>query len=297
MSAFGDQLKEAREAQGVSLAAVADVTRISARHLAALERNDLDGLPRGPFGKGYIQAYAQFLGIDPEPILEAYRAQERQRGLGTPETQRQTLEEFSQIVGQRSETRSPGLLSAPRTRMALALTAAGILGAAGWLIFARESPSPTSTISPSPAEQRRPEANAAPKPMPGETRAPEKPVGVPAPTMDTPSAGFHVSDSGVGTGIENRRLVGRADRFVEGTLVSFWTRAVGGVPGDVIRHVWIHDGREVMRVDLAIGGSHWRTHSRFTLPEGAIGSWTAEARDPDGRTLAREEFVCVAEEH
>jgi nucleotide-binding universal stress UspA family protein len=96
--------------------------------------------------------------------------------------------------------------------------------------------------------------------------------------------------------VESRRLVGRADRFVEGAEVSFWTRVLGGRPGDEIRHFWFHEGRVAMRADLAIGGSHWRTHSRLELPRGATGTWTVEARDLDGRILAREEFLCVSGE-
>jgi hypothetical protein len=64
----------------------------------------------------------------------------------------------------------------------------------------------------------------------------------------------------------------------------------------VIHHFWIHEGREVTRADLEIGGSHWRTQSRLVLPEGSTGRWAAEARGPDGRVLAREEFLCFSEE-
>jgi len=83
---------------------------------------------------------------------------------------------------------------------------------------------------------------------------------------------------------------------VEGSEVVFWTLVVGGRPGDSIRHVWFEDGRAVMRADLDIGGAHWRTYSRLGLPRGATGPWTVEARDPEGRLLARQEFLCVPAE-
>jgi hypothetical protein len=47
-----------------------------------------------------------------------------------------------------------------------------------------------------------------------------------------------------------------------------------------------------MRVDLSIGGPHWRTHSRLLLPEGSAGVWAVEARTSDGRLLVRDEFLC-----
>jgi transcriptional regulator with XRE-family HTH domain len=305
MSTFGRQLKEAREARGVALDAVARATRIPARHLAALERGDLEGLPRGPFGKGYIKAFAGFLGIDSEPILEAYRAQERQRGLDPSESQRRTLEELSQFMQQRPLARDRRFVSTGWARGALALVAIGLLGAGAWLLIGGSVPDAGPATPPRPASRSTPHADPAPVVLPAQAapeatarppRAPERPVDDPAPRVDPPSAGLRVSHSGVGTGVEDHRLVGRGDRFAEGTVVAFWTRVLGGAPGDVIHHIWIHDGREVMRADLEVGGSHWRTFSRGVLPEGSTGSWVAEARDADGRLLAREEFLCLADE-
>jgi hypothetical protein len=75
----------------------------------------------------------------------------------------------------------------------------------------------------------------------------------------------------------------------------FWTLVVGGSAGDRISHVWLRDGEEMLAVGLAIGGPHWRTWSNKTLHTGSAGSWAVEARDAEGRVLARDEFTCVAE--
>ena len=66
-------------------------------------------------------------------------------------------------------------------------------------------------------------------------------------------------------------------------------------PGQTIRHVWIHHGREVSSVVLRIGGTHWRTQSRQTMRPGSLGAWAVEARDVTGRVLARQDFDCVAD--
>ncbi len=311
MMAFGDQLRRAREAQGVSLDAVAKATRIALRNLEALERSDLEGLPRGPFGRGYVRAYAEFLGLDPQPILEAYHSQERQRGLGPSATQRRTLDELSKLMKQRSQAQRRGLLSPRLAWGALAVLALGIVGAGGWFLIGRGAPEAGVEHALPPANQEAaaipeapeaepipepPEAQARPTSTPQEARAAEGPISTPAPAAGAPNTELRVSHSGVGTGVENRRLVGRADRFVEGTVVSFWTRVVGGAPGGAIHHLWIHNGDVIMRAELEIGGSHWRTFSRRALPEGSTGPWTVEARSPDGRVLAHEEFLCVSEE-
>jgi len=113
------------------------------------------------------------------------------------------------------------------------------------------------------------------------------------PAEPDPGARLSVPDAGVGTGVVNRQLVGAGDRFSEGSQVAFWTRVLGGRAGDTIRHVWIHAGRDVEAIELNVGGPHWRTHSRKTMFSGSVGSWAVEARDPEGRVLARQEFDCV----
>ncbi len=75
----------------------------------------------------------------------------------------------------------------------------------------------------------------------------------------------------------------------------FWTRVVGGKPGEMIRHVWKHEGHGSSWVWLNLGGEHWRTQSRKMLREGSAGRWAVEAVDGNGRVLARREFVCLPE--
>ncbi len=102
-----------------------------------------------------------------------------------------------------------------------------------------------------------------------------------------------ISSFGVGTSIVERVLVGKNDRFQEGTTVWFWTRVVGGENGDVLHHYWLYEGRTVRLFELKVGGHHWRTHSNYAIPSGSTGNYAVEARGPDGRVLARQEFVCL----
>jgi len=288
-------MRRARAARGVTLEAVSDGTRIALRHLEALERSDLDALPAGPFGKGYVRAYAKLLGIDPEPILEAYRLRERQRGFGTAEEEHRLLEQLSHLVDPRAERKRGPALSPPRPARviafaALAFVVLAVLGALGWFLIRAQAP---QTAAATPQPQPAPEATetvAAPVPTPAPAAAARPTPRPPAVRLSTDA--LQVSDHGVGTGLVEHRLVGRADLFAEGTHVSFWTLVLGGQPGYVIRHVWFQEGRAVMRADLPIGGAHWRTYSRLLLPRGSAGRWTVEARTSDGRLLARDEFLC-----
>ncbi len=73
MTSPGQELKKDREARGISLKAVADATRITQRHLEAVESDRLDLLPGGFFVKGILKAYAGAVGLDEEAVLEKYR--------------------------------------------------------------------------------------------------------------------------------------------------------------------------------------------------------------------------------
>ncbi len=289
----------------MTLAAVADKTRIASHHLDALERGDFDALPAGPFGRSYIRSYAEVLGIDPAPILRAYHLQEIRRGVGTPERDQRMLQELSHLVGRGQYAR--GALARLRARPAVVAAAAvlvAILGTIGWLLArsgARSRPAPgalqAATTAPPPAPVSPPASAPPSRPArltrsPGGVVAPERPRPAQPPASKLPTDTLRVSEFGVGTEVVDRRLVGKADRFPEGTRVSFWTLVVGGQPGHVVRHVWFQAGRPVMRADLPVGGPHWRTRSSLVLPDGSSGPWTVEARTSDGRLLARNDFIC-----
>jgi Helix-turn-helix domain/Protein of unknown function (DUF2914) len=287
----------------VSLETVAEATRVPRRHLQALERGDLASLPAGPFAKGYIRAYSKFLGIDPEPPLEAYRSEERRRGMGTPEAESRMLEELARLVEHRHPKAGFRRRFFPSRKglIPVAVLAAGVVGGAAWFLSRPRVEAPAAARPPQRAEAAAAvafEAAATAEPAPPrETPKPAAPAAVTraatAPAPSHPNPHLQVSDSGVGSGIEAHRLVGTADRFETGTNVAFWTRVVGGRPGDAIRHVWFHEGQAVMRTDLTVGSSNWRTYSRRLLDDGSLGRWTLEARGPEGELLARQEFLCV----
>ena len=72
MQTVGNYLKEGREAQNISLSYISDSTKISKIYLDWLEKDDYTKLPEGPYIKGYISAYAIFLGINGHEVLKRY---------------------------------------------------------------------------------------------------------------------------------------------------------------------------------------------------------------------------------
>jgi cytoskeletal protein RodZ len=75
---FGDKFRKAREKKDISLDAVSNVTKISARMLQAIEEEHFDVLPGGVFNKGFIRAYAKHLGLNDEEAITDYLACLRQ---------------------------------------------------------------------------------------------------------------------------------------------------------------------------------------------------------------------------
>lgn len=61
-------LKLARERKGVTLAEVADRTKIAAELFATLERNDLRRWPKGIFRRSFFRDYVAMIGV---PVAEA----------------------------------------------------------------------------------------------------------------------------------------------------------------------------------------------------------------------------------
>lgn len=71
----GTELRQAREARGLSVPQLASTTRIQQRVIEGIERNDLSVVPPPPYARGFIAAYAREVGLNPARIVHDYFAQ------------------------------------------------------------------------------------------------------------------------------------------------------------------------------------------------------------------------------
>jgi cytoskeletal protein RodZ len=76
MGSLGSYLKRERELRQMSIAELAQITRIPARVLAHLENDAHAELPADVFVRGFLRAYANALGLDDESVLARYRGRE-----------------------------------------------------------------------------------------------------------------------------------------------------------------------------------------------------------------------------
>lgn len=74
---LGSYLRQERERQQVSLPEIAAATKIQLKFLEALEHDAYDQLPAPAFVVGFLRAYAQYIALDPETVLAAYRSLRR----------------------------------------------------------------------------------------------------------------------------------------------------------------------------------------------------------------------------
>jgi|HigsolmetaAR202D_1030399.scaffolds.fasta_scaffold00956_5 cytoskeleton protein RodZ len=75
MEPLGQRLRQMREAAGLSLREMERRTKIPVTALEALERNDLERLPGGIFGRSFVRAYALEVGLDPDATVADFQEQ------------------------------------------------------------------------------------------------------------------------------------------------------------------------------------------------------------------------------
>jgi len=71
-SSVGSQLKQARQARGLSLEQAAHSTRIRIHYLEALERGDRSTLPSAVQARGFLRLYADYLGLPVDRLVDEW---------------------------------------------------------------------------------------------------------------------------------------------------------------------------------------------------------------------------------
>ncbi len=300
MLTFGERLKRERESRNITLQEISESTKITLRYFKAIEDDDFANLPGGLYNKGYIRAYAQFIGLDPEPLLKAYALTQQTQEPEASEHNSEVLHALSPSATSGREGSTGTRLRSWRRTWLLVPFAVILVGIVGWAYFrggpleatvSTKIPAPAFELEPSEdrGEARQPEAG----PTVHELRALLQPTKGETMIAVEGEGRLSITDFGVGTRIVQHQLENQAEHFEEGTEVWFWTRVLGGEAGEPIRHAWFYENREVGSVELILGGPHWRTQSRMTLYSGSAGRWAAEARNSAGLVMARQEFTSV----
>jgi cytoskeleton protein RodZ len=73
---FGRDLQQQRVKRGVELEAIAASTRVSIRHLRALEDERTSDMPGGVFNKGILRSYCEVVGLEEREWMARFAASE-----------------------------------------------------------------------------------------------------------------------------------------------------------------------------------------------------------------------------
>ena len=74
MTELGQKLTEAREAKGLSIDQLHEITKIQKRHLVAIEEGNYDVLPGAFYARAFIKQYADAVGLNGEELLVEYQS-------------------------------------------------------------------------------------------------------------------------------------------------------------------------------------------------------------------------------
>jgi len=94
-SDFGKDLAEARKAKNFTVEEISNHIKIPVHTITVLESSDLAKLPAPTFARGYLRAYAKFLEISEDNVLEKY-------DLAVPREDERTLKPRSTLPGEAS---------------------------------------------------------------------------------------------------------------------------------------------------------------------------------------------------
>jgi cytoskeleton protein RodZ len=154
MATFGENLRREREMRGVSLAEIADATKIGVRALAALESDEFDKLPGGIFTRSFIRAYAKYIGLDEEAVMAEFQ-------LVAPTPDQADLARMNQQRPPRPPKSSRRLVIGLLTAFALLVAGYGLYRASHHLPLLRSS-SQAASSGPAAAPALKPLATSSP---------------------------------------------------------------------------------------------------------------------------------------
>jgi cytoskeleton protein RodZ len=150
--------------QKIDIADVETATKIRAKYLRALENEEFGLLPGNTFVKTFLRTYAEYLGLDPQLLLEEYRAEYEPRGEG--EMQPYAVAARQRPRERRRQQRAPSGPPGPGTAIivivGVVLVIFAILGLTGGGSDDNSSSSSPTTAQ-KPKKQKQREKPAKPK--------------------------------------------------------------------------------------------------------------------------------------
>ena len=275
MESPGKFLRKERETRNISLLEISDFTKIKERHLKAIEEDRYELLPPALYVKGYLNAYARYLALDPKNILFQY--QNYLESLTPPEP----IELPREVPHPRKNVRPWFLFS---------LIFAAILFMVLFISYParhpiEERPKAISLppVLPTPAIQQEVRTQiiypAQQKEFSGAEKLEVKNVAI------KQTSALEVLEATIGKGIERdgvqQFLTGKCSEFTSNNQRGYFFTRIKTLREGKIAHIWLWEGKEYYRMEIDVKPPAWSVYSYFTFRPQHTGNWKAEARDGD----------------
>lgn len=293
MGSFGERLRREREMRKISLDEIAAATKIGTRHLRALEDEEFKKLPGGIFNKGFVRAYARFLGINEDQAVSDYLA-----AAGEPENQTTEIM-VDQLVAQHEaekkvKARSRELETINRDQTGVpwgamvALVLVIVAVGAGWTYYTRHKAqveaerarqSQAEQTTPQPSETQVVNSAAAGQPQDTTSAATQVPSAQQSSTGTNQPTGTPVIASGTADGSLPASRKSATTAASSTPVLEPQTSPAAGdgfvVSIHATKRAWISvtaDGKHVISGELTPADSKsFRAHSRVLLTTGNAG--------------------------
>jgi cytoskeleton protein RodZ len=175
---IGDALEKARKERGLTLDQIEQATKIRARYLGGLEREDFGALPDAVYAQGFLKTYANYLGLNGEELaqeLKDRRKPRRERGIDYGAPEKSDFDRPLISPGELSSAR--GRKGAPATAIMTSLVALMAFAAVVGTLYYVGRGVQISGEKSAPPTPSKAEAAKDPKPQAGGAEAPQKKEG------------------------------------------------------------------------------------------------------------------------
>jgi transcriptional regulator with XRE-family HTH domain len=285
MESPGKYLKTERELRGLSREEVAESTKIREHFLKAIEEDRYELLPPGLYLRGFLTAYARYLGLDPNDVVRRYQ---------------KYLEELTISKERPLEPQKPVLhkrVSFPSMRdklyVILAILLTMILFAAFFITHIPQLSFPAVPGQQEPMLARVPSGSHIQGGVRTQIEMPESKNVLMGDTIVRDRPIFEVIKAETGTviGQEGNHLTmkGKSKEFTCNNQKIYLLTKIRTPEGGRITHVWFWRGKEQHRNEIEVKAPEWSVYSYLTLRPHQSGGWKVEVRIGD-RVLASLNF-------
>jgi cytoskeletal protein RodZ len=275
MESIGKYLKKWRELRNLSLDEAAQFTKIKKQFLEAIEEDKYELLPPAIYVKGYLTAYARYLGLDPNDAVLRYQKYLKEL----------TISKEKPLEEQKPEPQKQVLFPSKMAMLCFFLAALSTT-TLFTLFFINQIPQ----VSFHPVFFHQKEATLAPVTSVPQIREwgrfqtevfeQKKMEGEDSTVSDSPI--FKVTEAEIGTVVKREgnhlTLKGKCREFTCNDQKIYFLTRIKTPEGGRITHVWIWKGKEYHRNEIEVKAPEWSVYSYLTLRSHRSGDWKVEVR-------------------